>query len=249
MLSKKRSAVNTSMKRAFYGKQELLVASAFAWVLCFTRFVCSNTPFLACKALSRRKDEEPDCGITANKIKKYGCERFPRMEQILKMRRGEDGYNEDYDCFMRVFMPHVVGVREWTTSMNKGGKISKIATATDEAFGLLVLDNNYDKWTAQEMGSTHKEEAKYTLARRKDGCKFASGWTEEGLDRYEYFYDRVLEDRKLDRDAEKRHEVSFETEFLDRYRERNIGVGPSKRKKQNEDEKPRRPRRRLPNDF
>jgi len=65
------------------------------------------------------------------------ADELPSMEDILKLRKSLQS--------MRVlcnhFLPCVVGKKQWKMQIQAGKKVNKIATVSDEAFVLLVLEN------------------------------------------------------------------------------------------------------------
>jgi len=65
------------------------------------------------------------------------ADELPNMEDILKLRKSLQS--------MRVlcnhFLPCVVGKKRWKMQIQAGKKVNEIATVSDEAFALLVLEN------------------------------------------------------------------------------------------------------------
>jgi hypothetical protein len=120
---------------------------------------------------------------------------MPELSDILMMR--QDG--ETYAVFCENLLSQVVGRNEWKT---RGGSalISEIATVSDEAFAILLLENNYDVWTKEVLGPTTGSDtvvtSKYTL--NGAGTKKNQGWTNEGLNRYNKLAALVSADRSRD---------------------------------------------------
>lgn len=118
------------------------------------------------------------------------------LEDILNMRKS-DKFVEIY----KEFVPKMVGKNVW--NMNAHIKqLSEFCTPTTEAFMILILENNWEMWTAlakkrDEMNTTNTQENGIP------GTKYTSnqfggrnpGWTEEGVERYLELCDLVNEDR------------------------------------------------------
>ena len=147
------------------------------------------------------------------------------LDEILELSQNE----EVMEQFLEKFVSCVVGRIEWKRSC-KDQPISKIASATDEAFALLVLENIWDSWRdvdpqeyllkrrervepkkqAPEGSSTSQKRprqkeipGKYTEKHRN--AKRYRGWSEEGFARFNQLVRMVREDRA----QRKEFEVNF----------------------------------------
>ena len=133
------------------------------------------------------------------------------MEEMLKKNNGEVKFTlEDIldmrksDKFVQIckeFVPKMVGKTVW--NMNAHIKqLSEFCTPTTEAFMILILENNWDMWTAlakkrDEINAPNSHDNSIP------GTKYTSnqfggrnpGWTEEGVERYLELCDLVHEDR------------------------------------------------------
>jgi hypothetical protein len=65
------------------------------------------------------------------------------LEQILELSPS----GEPYHWFCKHLLPCVVGAKLWHKKHNKE-LIGTIASCSDEAFALLTLENNYERWMA-----------------------------------------------------------------------------------------------------
>ena len=96
-----------------------------------------------------------------------------------------------YNTFFDVFVKRVVGVRKFERHATKH-LLSEFVTVTDEAFALLVYENQEDRWRIMAEDSTRKlvKEAKYT-----DGgggkdlpmsgkTRKGKGWSSSGMQRF-----------------------------------------------------------------
>jgi len=66
----------------------------------------------------------------------------PTLTDILHMR---SNVNLTYTYFANNILPKIVGPTKWRGQVTKR-TISRIATPTDEAFGLLLLENSWENW-------------------------------------------------------------------------------------------------------
>ena len=91
----------------------------------------------------------------------------------------------------------------------KRKKVSDVATISDEAFALLLLDNGWEKWVdshGREDGKTDVETKHTRGGRGKGGATKFTGWAKEGLERHNELMDLVEVDRK--------NNTAFEIEHL-----------------------------------
>jgi hypothetical protein len=66
--------------------------------------------------------------------------------------------NSAYTYFANTILPKIVGPTKWRGQVTKR-TISQIATPTDEAFGLLLLENSWENWKeAQRL--VHEDNSK-----------------------------------------------------------------------------------------
>jgi hypothetical protein len=135
---------------------------------------------------------------------------------------------ETFTLFLDSFVSCVVGRMEWK-KMCREERISKVASATDEAFALLVLENIWEPWrnvdpmeylVARTKRRKHSDDSDendkssrrqeipgcYTKGHRK--AKRFRGWGEEGHARYNELVRHVREDRA-------KREL-YEIEYLER---------------------------------
>jgi len=134
--------------------------------------------------------------------------RFYDLDEFLKLSQSGTAYT--WMC--TTLMPCVVGCKKWNKRHRKE-TLSVIATCSDEAFVLLTLDNNYNRWMAeaewqlQHHGTDQKEyeqnkflpDAKYTnsgKSKRNGRSKRLHGWSREGYLQFNALYVMVVADRK-----------------------------------------------------
>lgn len=125
---------------------------------------------------------------------------FPLMEKILGLSENMDSYL----WFAQEFIRIVVGKKTWKSHAFRS-KLSEFCAVSGEAFCLLVVENNYERWTSMcESGDYADKKSKapkplYTNAgkssRENGTAKAFQGWTMEGYHRFDELYNAVKMDR------------------------------------------------------
>jgi hypothetical protein len=136
--------------------------------------------------------------------------------------------NEDIDTlciYFDVVVASQLKSKDWK-GPNQHQLASDLCTESDEAMGLLMLENSWDKWMEdfeKEMngeitpGDKRKQKGierhrtKYTIQGKMKGSK-GSGWSEEGKVRFNQFFDKVEMDRQIGKEAEE----AFKKEMIRR---------------------------------
>ena len=121
------------------------------------------------------------------------------VNKVLKMWQDKTG---NYADFIDYILSAVIGKRKYRE--NKCVKLlSNYATVTDEAFGILVLENQYDHWVDMHNKGVFKESTvlpKYTNGGSSAVCsgklKRYQGWSVEGINRFNEIFDMVTNDQK-----------------------------------------------------
>ena len=127
----------------------------------------------------------------------------------------------------------VVGKKLWDKSM--GVKhMSGIATTTDEAWALLVLENSWDVWKQQARSPNGKVELKERRSTKwTNTSSLASrseGWGQKGMRRFNELVRKVKEDRQRSEGVEQLYMESKQDES-------DRKAGKQKRKRQGDYEK------------
>ena len=126
-----------------------------------------------------------------------GETQMPPIESFMKMRKKP----KLYGVFCKRFLKCVVGDNTWKANHLKR-PVEEFVTNSDEAFALVTLENNYKRWSEMHKTGSSKQcviEAKYTNSgeSKKDGkTKEFSGWSEEGIKRFNELHRLVKLDRK-----------------------------------------------------
>ena len=141
-----------------------------------------------------------------------GCDEGKIGDDLLDLNIEKDIFRTFIDTFLSIFYPKLK-FREHL----KYRLLSEVITISEEAFAVLVLENNYRKWkwmstsvdvegevegggvTAPQPLLIYQE----NLKPRKDGKPNAGDWTEEGLARMNELCDMVDEKRNNRKDFEK----------------------------------------------
>ena len=102
--------------------------------------------------------------------------------------------------FLFLVLPDAVGKRKWNR-MVKGLLVSRFVTFSDEAFAMILVENNAGKWLKMllnpELSIKEKRRlpTKYTLSGDKQG-----GWTNDGIFRFTELTAFVTRNRRTNRD-------------------------------------------------
>ena len=119
------------------------------------------------------------------------------LDQILEMRQLENAYFN----FVEYFVSSVIG-KTCFKQNSCDNLLSHYATISDEAFAILIFENNLDAWLDMGMRkdtSGSEVPRKYTNGGRSKQEVASSqqnkGWSEQGLKRFNELFDKVKENR------------------------------------------------------
>ena len=146
---------------------------------------------------------------------------FFELDTICKLRQANTTDEiKAFNWFFGEFMECVSGKRVWSRhkyhnliseAVNRDTGV-QIITVSDEAFGLLLLENYLDKWKKQFVAKANgvvldkKLDGKYTASSK--GNYVFGGWSKAGQKRFNYYVRMVKEDRASAKAKE------METKFL-----------------------------------
>jgi len=129
---------------------------------------------------------------------------LPTLEDILKKRDNP----ECFFLFCDYFLSRIVGISVWREGCQKT-KVSQMATASDEAFAYLLVENYWDSWSKLDLDQ-YKNESTFDVASNRKrkrkanwgkytksayGARRYGGWTAEGLLRFNKLFEEVKADR------------------------------------------------------
>lgn len=145
---------------------------------------------------------------------------LPSPKEFLDLRMNEDVFGVFCDEILRC----VVGKLVWRERVCNE-LVSEIATPSDEALALLILENSWDRWEQiYEVGGDHKKAT--ITAKWTSDPQYAtpfSGWNLEGRERFNELRQLVISDRK----------GTYCSEVEENYRQKKQeGVNKKKRKKE-----------------
>jgi len=136
---------------------------------------------------------------------------MPRMRDILLLRKNNNKeVNEAYVYFCEKFIKHVVGVQSFNRAWKNNASITELATPSDEALALLLLENSLLRWTAEfdkvGRGEVVTKDDKqlpkplYTSSNNHRGelkgfTRRYGGWSDQGIARFNELYKMVRDDR------------------------------------------------------
>jgi hypothetical protein len=101
---------------------------------------------------------------------------LPTLKDIIKMQQSpRSSNNTAFTFIVEHLVGAIVGIRKWKTTRCYA-PVSKHVSISNEAFMLLVLENQYDLWMESETSRVGR--GKYTEnAPNKKFC----GWSNEGM--------------------------------------------------------------------
>jgi hypothetical protein len=168
-ISDRRSFCSSSLKKIFLGKLVWwMVAPREQWVNCCSSLFCPP----AC-SIGKGKSGTPDLPDT--------------FEDVLESMR--DVEDDCYFVVCRDFLPSIVGRNRWNAVVKSADSLTEVATKTDEAFMLLLLDNHWEVW---KNPADSGRKTKYTSSAGKG---YNCGWSNSGRERYRLFRMMVEESR------------------------------------------------------
>jgi len=129
---------------------------------------------------------------------------LPTLDDIMSKRDNP----ECFFLFCDYFLSRVVGISVWKEGCLKT-KVSQMATASDEAFALLLVENYWESWskidldqykieTTFDVASNRKRKRKTTWGKYTKsayGARRYAGWMAEGLLRFNELFEEVKADR------------------------------------------------------
>jgi len=136
-----------------------------------------------------------------------------RVEKIVMNLRGA---KVEYAWFVSSIMRQLNAMMYKSKVESGAMKPMELFTPSDEAFGLLALENGMRRWAKEyELKTTGKWEVDkdtlpYTMYTRS-GVK-NGGWSAEGLRRFNKLYDKVVKDRASNRGK------TFEKDFQESHK-------------------------------
>ncbi len=139
----------------------------------------------------------------------------------------------DYMFFCDHLLGAVTGMKRFAKD-SRSRHISQIATVSDEAFALVLLENNFNVWsdmysTGVTKGSTINPEYTNGGNSISNGrSRKYKGWSDAGIDKYNDLFDKVKQDRK--------QHLNFDKLYLDKKKEEWKLAGEGKRKRYRPDE-------------
>ena len=99
---------------------------------------------------------------------------MPQLEEIMQLRKNVNG---SYSKFCDVVLSQVTGRQDWKVNWRKI-PLREYASASDEAFGLLLLENSWLLWREMAVKDDDDEKmlqkSKYTM--NGAGTKKNGGW-------------------------------------------------------------------------
>ena len=152
--------------------------------------------------------------------------KLPKGQEMFSMERLRQ-WREDPAVFKYVvnnFLSTVKGKKRFRKQA-KSLPLSEILTPADEAFVILVIDHNYDrwvdgykKWKEANFDKKKQDESKIKTKFTSGGSTRAGeGWVSEAIVQFNKYYKYVVEERETDqnRGGGKSYEETYMNEFLE----------------------------------
>lgn len=123
------------------------------------------------------------------------------LEEYKQLRENKEAYTH----FCDHFLPCVIGLSTWTKEVFST-EISKMASPSDEAWALLLLENSWDLWhqmaeyeeKGEKLATELRKKTKYTSTAGTSN-KY-EGWGDEGIPAYNKYVQMVREDREKNKE-------------------------------------------------
>jgi hypothetical protein len=137
------------------------------------------------------------------------------LTELLQGRGASGSVNKAYSVVYDKFLPCIVGRTKWKERLSYVQQDRELSTPTDEALCLLFLENYYDRWmdlykiknapvepVRGETKRVFKSDVppKYTnggITYNLTERRSHSGWSAEGIKRFNMYHDRVIQDRRM----------------------------------------------------
>jgi len=149
---------------------------------------------------------------------------LPELQEIMKLR--QQGYKVIMTTFYNHFLSCVMGKCKWKKHVILK-EVPLFATVTDEAFALLVLENNWGVWLVEdpkeyfiknkkEQDKKQKQNNGLYTGHAKGATRFG-GWSLEGVQRFNDLCDFVRNDRIVNE--------TFDTEYYETMSKQKVNNG------------------------
>jgi len=141
-----------------------------------------------------------------------------RNDSLLNIRDQEN--SEAFKAFVCLILPAVVRKLHFRNSRCYK-PISEFVTVPDEAFGLLILENNFEKWEKYVNDGRKSNLAKRTSTKYAPSDK-STNWAgnSKALERYNCYYRKISERRTVveQQDLENEIKEAFAVKYGDKIR-------------------------------
>ena len=164
------------------------------------------------KTVRQNREPTPTLESTKDGMKAV-IELAQNPDEFINMRRNQD--KSYFKCFVEYFLVHFALSRTWKKNVMMK-PISQIFTPSDEAFCMLIIENNAED--LQKVATTgkaidRKECNPLYTKNYSDVLDRYQGWSKEGIKRFNTLFRRVVELRSTH--ASKALEEEIMVEYLD----------------------------------
>ena len=176
---------------------------------------------------SQDQEDTTDTHNLALELLEYGKEK--NVEKIL-----ESGNMELIYYFVITCVSNSTGKRKWNKFSHRK-KLNEFVTYSDEAFALIVLENNAEKWL---QGAKYPDLKKHELPKAiyTEGGESGNKWSMQGQKRYVDLCTKCIQRRRAITEEDKEKMVAIENMVLDKERRKQDGMSINTKRKRAYDE-------------
>ncbi len=165
---------------------------------------------------NEKKQTELTHYVCAEVLKEGSRKLFNEEAELPELKDISAGVRDAEDprvayIFFDFFLPAVVGKKKYKNRVAYE-PVSKIATVSDEALAMLLLENSWEKWEDElDKETTDPSKLKPTkwTSMKSQGKRYC-GWNQDGMIRFNELCDIVKKDRKKDQMKEKDERVEYQ---------------------------------------
>ena len=162
------------------------------------------------------QETNPDMEAEPHHRSMEGVNMPSSINDVLQLRKDK----ETYRWFFTQMLPPIIGKTKLCKSLNQGAKLYALVSTSDEAYGILLLENNWKYWEWEEhmcMGLLQGDYRPRPVPRYTTGrggkARRLQGWSPAGVARYNRILEAVKKDRndhQQQADTNSAGETSFE---------------------------------------
>ena len=132
--------------------------------------------------------------------------------KLCDLERGREDKDNAYTVFCSYFLPCIIGKLKWKTKCAEL-MVSQLATKTDEALCLLIIENNYNKWNDIADGKEKVAATQFTheWGKGNEARREYQGWSEAGYQQMNELVRKIRTDHESTRAKSSKNATSKRT--------------------------------------